>query len=78
VQAWVLNINDGLEVRSFCLIHVQAGYDSLPAGLVRKISENWLKNDQIFGCNGIPKRVENFLRYHERNEFAEKVRKSKS
>jgi hypothetical protein len=49
-------------------------YETLPKTLVEKITLNWKKNDQIAGCNGIPRRMDNFLRYHARNELVEDIR----
>ena len=37
---------------------------TIPAKLINKIAENWDKNDQIKGCGGIPRRMENFLHKH--------------
>jgi hypothetical protein len=50
-------------------------YDTLPKKLVEKIASNWKRNPQIVGCNGIPRRMDAFLRYHAQKELQEEIRK---
>ncbi len=58
------------------LLKTLEDYGTLPKKLVDKIATNWEKNDQIYGCAGIPGRMRYFLRRHQHNEFAKEIRKS--
>jgi len=41
-------------------------YSAIPKELVTKINLEWNKNDQIYKCAGIPKRMEEFFKKHEK------------
>lgn len=60
---------------STALLKKLEAYDVLPIKLVEKIKKNWEKNDQIYGCRGIPRRMEDFFKYHARLQLAEELRK---
>ena len=63
-------------VTSTKLLKTLEDYETLPKKLVDKIAANWEKNDQIYGCAGIPNRMKYFLKHHQHNEFARGIRKS--
>lgn len=63
-------------VTSTKLLKTLEDYETLPKKFVDKIAANWEKNDQIYGCAGIPNRMKYFLKHHQHNEFTKGIRKS--
>lgn len=49
---------------STTLLRKLEDYDSLPSNLLQKIHDGWKKNDQIYNCAKIPKRMEWFFKKH--------------